>query len=185
MPGTLSGVPDVEDGGMTAGLEDAGNLTQRLLALRGTQEAFAAGGRVGSPRCHSAMFQKRLRLSGGAAVDADAGRLAPPARAHSWATKARPSSTASTGGYSARHRNAMFGARRRRRRTPSTPNEIRAEVGLWERVHRLVLCWQWAVEGVRPTSGNVLGGGVAMVGAGIIVFAVRSYVESARHMSVP
>ena len=26
-------MPDVEDGGVAAGLEDAGNLTQRLLAL--------------------------------------------------------------------------------------------------------------------------------------------------------
>lgn len=36
------------------------------------------------------------------------------------------------------------------------------------------LCWQWAVEGVRPDHWDMLGGGVALVGAGIIVFAVRS-----------
>ena len=36
------------------------------------------------------------------------------------------------------------------------------------------ICWLWAVEGARPDRWDVIGAGVALVGAGIIVFGVRS-----------
>ena len=36
------------------------------------------------------------------------------------------------------------------------------------------ICWLWAVEGARPDRWDVIGASVALVGAGIIVFGVRS-----------
>ncbi|HEY5809633.1 MAG TPA: YnfA family protein [Vicinamibacterales bacterium] len=36
------------------------------------------------------------------------------------------------------------------------------------------ICWLWAVEGARPDRWDVIGAGVALVGAGIIVFGIRS-----------
>jgi small multidrug resistance family-3 protein len=36
------------------------------------------------------------------------------------------------------------------------------------------ICWLWAVEGARPDRWDVIGAGVVLVGASIIVFAVRS-----------
>jgi small multidrug resistance family-3 protein len=36
------------------------------------------------------------------------------------------------------------------------------------------ICWLWVAEGARPDRWDVIGAGVALVGAGIIVFGVRS-----------
>ena len=36
------------------------------------------------------------------------------------------------------------------------------------------ICWLWAVEGARPDLWDVIGAGVALAGAGIIVFGIRS-----------
>jgi small multidrug resistance family-3 protein len=36
------------------------------------------------------------------------------------------------------------------------------------------ICWLWAVEGARPDRWDVIGAGVALGGAAIIVFAARS-----------
>ncbi|MCA1583910.1 MAG: YnfA family protein [Acidobacteria bacterium] len=36
------------------------------------------------------------------------------------------------------------------------------------------LCWMWAIEGARPDRWDTVGAIVALVGAGIILFGVRS-----------
>ena len=38
----------------------------------------------------------------------------------------------------------------------------------------MAICWLWAVDGVRPTSWDLVGSAVALLGMAIIIFAPRS-----------
>ena len=64
--------------------------------------------------------------------------------------------------------------RRNRRSTRTAPGRERILAAYGGVYIVASLFWLWAIEGARPDRWDVLGGSIALIGAGIIIFGPRS-----------